>query len=139
MYISQTIFHTLLIRIIVSGKNGIYTIELTVFSPNKAVGRFLKATDQIIYTNGSPLKVINNLDNLKTIIYPNPFTSKLTVLLDQKDLYQIKIFSINGKLILNKETSNTNEIKLNLSSLTKGQYIIQSQNHLITEKIIKLN
>ncbi len=52
----------------------------------------------------------------------------------------IKIYSIDGKLILSRYYSSTKSIKLDISSLKKGVYIVNvysNKSKIINEKFIK--
>jgi hypothetical protein len=72
-------------------------------------------------------------------IYPNPATDFLTIETGTSELCNIKIRSLNGQLIFNKEMEGPlNHIAL--SSFDKGLYFItiKTKNFLTTSKLIKL-
>ena len=123
----------------ISGSNGVYNIELTLSCPDKTLGNFLKTTDQIIQTNSTTTNILENLNDLKMVVYPNPFNDNITIIVEDLDTYKINIFDMQGKLILKENYPATNKIDMNLKSLPKGQYIIQIQNQdqIITKKIVK--
>ncbi len=61
-----------------------------------------------------------------TRIYPNPFTTDLTIELDK--LYNkinIKIYDLTGRLILNNNFQNNSTFIINNSTLSKGTYYLQ--------------
>ena len=61
-----------------------------------------------------------------TRIYPNPFTTDLTIELDK--LYKkinIKIYDLTGRLILNNDYQNNSTFIINNSTLSKGTYYLQ--------------
>ena len=122
-----------------TGGNGVYSIELSLLCPEKAIGQFLKATDQIYYHAGLVNGVKENNTNLNLSVYPNPFTSNITVKIEQTGTYVVSLYDIRGKLILNESHSSTNQIQLNLKELSKGQYILTIQNdtQITTVKIVK--
>lgn len=73
-------------------------------------------------------------------IFPNPVVDYLTINtnLSSNNKSTISIMTTTGQEIIKKEVSE-NEIKLNLSSLAKGFYILQikNENIIISKKIIK--
>lgn len=87
--------------------------------------------------------ISNTLDetyNPVRSIYPNPFTSHITIDLTEEAAYEFQVYSLQGNL-LHKSEINTQNIKLDLSQLPQGKYIIRVINtelHIMhEEKIIK--
>jgi len=81
----------------------------------------------------------NFIDNLN--IYPNPSSSELHIEFNSRKKVSIKILSIKGDLIYEKEvtpSNNTNKITLDLSPYAKGAYFIkfEVQDEEINYKII---
>ena len=69
-------------------------------------------------------------------VFPNPSYSELNIALpSNQSLFTIKIYDINGKLVIKK----SNQTKLNISSLSSGQYFIQviQDNHFYSTRFIK--
>ena len=64
---------------------------------------------------------IINVNNDESQIFPNPTYDYL--LLKGKELIQIRIFNIEGRLILNKELNHSN--KVDVSSLSSGMYLVE--------------
>jgi len=108
---------------------------------------------KLIYTNASSKKsesVIVNIEKLTTgindielkeiSIYPNPVTSTF-VFINTGNLYisKIELYNLHGRLIYRKNTSDTQYEKLDMSSISKGIYIlkINTDKGIRTEKIIK--
>ena len=82
---------------------------------------------------------INSKNYLKTNIYPVPVREHLFISIEGDPEGKVMIFDVNGKLI--QETIIIEkEIKVSVSSLPKGQYIIQvvSNSKTGTKKFIKL-
>ena len=121
--------------------NGIYTVILFVDCENKAAGKFLKATDQIRHTtsNNNPSGVNHDLNQIESIIYPNPFSDQITILLNKTDTYRLSLFDITGSMILTRNYKSANTIFLNLSELSQGQYLLQIQNKegITTKMLVK--
>ena len=75
------------------------------------------------------------------LIYPNPFSQKITLTLLKNNtvIKSISIHDINGKLIL-VEQYNSNTINVNLNQYSKGIYfvkIIDNNGNVTAKKIIK--
>lgn len=100
--------------------------------------------------NNSQIKVKsapNNIskemyDELDFIIHPNPVydLAELEVIAHEFTPYTIHIFSMSGQSLLVLDYINTNKINIQLSSLPKGEYIIQLKmgKFLCSKKIVKL-
>jgi hypothetical protein len=73
--------------------------------------------------------------NLKFTIYPNPVSDELYIVHNYNEV-AFKLYSIEGKLVLKGFLDN---LKINVSSLEKGLYILQLENNGKTEvkKIVK--
>ena len=79
-------------------------------------------------------------NNSGIIIYPNPINDRFNILLpDFAKNVEVKIYTPEGKILLQKDYSNTNEIDLASLSLLKGIYFVQiiTDNGISTHKIIK--
>ncbi len=118
--------------------NGVYLLTLEVYCPNKSLGNYLFASDQIYY-NASYIGIHENKLNAESIsIYPNPFQNQLTISLDNNQYSEIIISDITGKVILN-QISSDKIIQLDMSNLSAGQYIVtvKNENLITTRKIVK--
>lgn len=84
--------------------------------------------------------IFNSNNSLNVIIYPNPTSGIINISTEKSNLIQnIKLLSLDGKLIYKKDAIKNSNNKLNLDDLSKGIYIlfIQTENGIITKKIIK--
>lgn len=117
---------------------GVYMIVLQIYCPTKTVGQFLTASDQIYYNAAYAGIKENNVETTNLSIYPNPFNEELTIALDNKQNSEITISDITGKIIVN-QNYNGQIIKLDMSRLSAGQYIVTIKNDtsIITRKIVK--
>ncbi|SHN08239.1 T9SS type A sorting domain-containing protein [Polaribacter sp. KT 15] len=73
----------------------------------------------------------NNLNQLK--IYPNPFVNSISWNNQENRIYDIELFSISGRSILKKTTSENN---LDLSFLTNGIYLFSLKNKISNQKSV---
>ena len=93
-----------------------------------------------INENGSPNAVnssnlyIENIDSSLTNIFPNPVKNTLYISGDSNN-YNIKVYSLLGQIVISDY--NVNEV--DVSSLTKGVYLIKisNENSTITKRFIK--
>jgi hypothetical protein len=77
------------------------------------------------------IKNDNNLNQLQ--IYPNPFVNSISWNNQENRIYDIELFSISGKSILKKTTSENN---LDLSFLTNGIYLFSLKNKIFNQKSV---
>jgi 1,4-alpha-glucan branching enzyme len=89
-----------------------------------------KMTDPFAET-GSNI-VIERLDDW--MIFPNPTAGRVTIKTD-RSLGTISIRDLSGQMVFCKNFSGTNEIEINLDTLSPGIYLVQSGNRV--EKLIK--
>jgi hypothetical protein len=121
-----------------SATAGVYMLALQLFCPNKSIGNFLTATDQIYYNPAAAGINVNAKEDNSVSIYPNPFKDQITITLDNNQASEVVITDIAGKVVLNKKFNN-NEIKIDMSGLSAGQYIVnvKNNNSTITRKMVK--
>ena len=78
-----------------------------------------------IYKLKSTVDVLNDSEYKAAIsIYPNPNNGAFYIN-SSFTIYEMKIFNIQGKLILQKKVNNNKQLEINLSGSPKGIYIIQ--------------
>jgi len=75
-------------------------------------------------------------------IYPNPASSQITIEFEQnpKKDFQVLLYDITGKLIINKSIWQKKEFTIDISNLKKGFYIVtikEENKVLISKKIMK--
>jgi hypothetical protein len=83
---------------------------------------------------------INELsDEEKTIIFPNPFNSKIQII-NPNNIISIKVYDISGCNIYSEVDVSDKKIDLNLSEFSSGTYFIEiiSEKNITTKKIIKM-
>jgi hypothetical protein len=92
-------------------------------------------TDSIYFLN--PLATIEDKTSVNFHIYPNPANSEIIIFSPRNIINSMRIFDISGNLITSRKI-NSNETKIDLSSLENGIYFIccHTENGLIREKIV---
>jgi hypothetical protein len=82
-------------------------------------------------------KVISTINQIN--FFPNPASDYILIKHDNLAIDRIKIYDINGKLIMQLVPNSSNE-RIDISSLPKGQYVfrVESNGNIISEKIIKV-
>lgn len=72
---------------------------------------------------------INNLNESKFSLYPNPSNNKITITLNNDSLekYNIELFSITGKAIY--RSNFIGETEINIAPLSRGVYFIKVTNN----------
>jgi len=80
----------------------------------------------------------NNIDTNILYMYPNPTKSDLFITNDTKNKLNIKVIDINGRVIIEKSSSN-DKIRLNLEGQPSGAYnvLIENDGNYVVKKIIK--
>ena len=86
---------------------------------------------------------LNSIQKKTIKIYPNPCSDSCKITFDENTLFsKIKVVSLTGKTIktINPENIHLGTIQVNMDKLEPGIYflIIQSENEMISEKIIKV-
>jgi len=77
----------------------------------------------------------------KTIVYPNPTSSDVTVKMNQNtEELTVRLFDISGRLIFVAEYTSVEQIELNLNHLSNGNYILNltSLGKSVTKRITKV-
>ena len=135
VYINDTLAFT--------GNPGYYNLMITVYCPNKSGNDLLKI-EQVIYFDGtaiyfSTLGVDEHaLENVS--IYPNPFSSSISV--DNKDglIQSMKLVDLNGRVLSEMSSVNSGMVKMEqLEFISSGTYllILSGENSSRTVKVIK--
>ncbi|MBI1836968.1 MAG: T9SS type A sorting domain-containing protein [Flavobacteriia bacterium] len=116
---------------------GVYTFVLQIYCPNKSIGNYLVATDQY-YINKSAATITEIKSTSDLVVFPNPFNDFIEMSLEKEISSTIVITDVLGKQVLTHSTNSKN-IRLDVSNLVKGQYFItvSNANGVFTNKIIK--
>ncbi|WP_270005257.1 M14 family zinc carboxypeptidase [Mesoflavibacter profundi] len=115
--------------------SGEYTVTLTSTNPNCGNNQKSETINVTISTLG-----LADVDVLDFKIYPNPFKSSITIQSETSNTLNIKLFDINGRLLISKEkiTPINNKIELNyLETLQNGTYFMSIEDLISKTKSIK--
>ena len=99
-----------------------------------AAGQFKIYGNQLAQT----LSTDNIVLNTETMLFPNPAQTHFTI---NKDLNQIKIFDISGKLVFDQQGLLTQGMLFDISELPKGLYLVKLTHNSganSTTKLVKL-
>ena len=119
------------------GGNGVYSLSLSVYCPQKSVARYLKVYDQLYISDelGLTESILNNL-----LIYPNPFSESITIQFAEPGDYELDLVDITGRKILTHRVSGQNSVTLNgLGQLAQGEYLLHVQSGVdtVVHKLVK--
>ena len=113
-------------------QNGVYNINLIANDDNCSDTSSAKVSINSVS--------INNTNSLisKVFIYPNPSSDYIYVNSPQK-IMSIKIYSINGKELLNINNPENTQEKISISKLSIGEYLIMinTDKEMIIKQFIK--
>lgn len=115
----------IIITTVSTDANGILQSSLTLPTGNHMIE---------IVTNSTQIDELYKTSTLA--IFPNPTHSELNIVLpSSQSPFVTKIYDVNGKLVM----KNSSQIKLNISSLSSGQYYIQviQDDNYYSSKFIK--
>jgi hypothetical protein len=84
----------------------------------------------------------NSLDDIKTILYPNPFVETIYFNFSKPitETIEVYVFDILGHLILRqKKKSDNNSLTIDMPNSTEGEYIVKliTKNYSYSGKILK--
>jgi len=82
--------------------------------------------DNLSLTSSLPQLSVKSFEKIDVNMYPNP-ASSFTTIKSNSGLKNISLYSMLGKRVFNKDV-NTNEYQLDLSTFTKGMYMLSVSN-----------
>jgi hypothetical protein len=143
---------TITVKIPISGEQTNLTVKDLVTGNNVS---FTIVDHQLQFdVNSGPVELNSYLLNISTptglepnkisspiAIYPNPVDENLTIKLDNSwtDNVHVTIINMVGKVILKHQYSNTDQINMNVSKLSKGTFIcrVAAPNQTVNLKFVK--
>lgn len=130
----------------INGNSNIITIDFS----DSATSGILKVQAVDSCGNNSPVEILPIVvqapigiydpgEKVLFKIFPNPVNDKLIITSESNELSTIKISDLSGKVLILKNINSDGMIKIDVSSLSSGQYFIQFTNNLSsqTQKFIK--
>ncbi len=91
------------------------------FNPNQPNSITFPVVDSIP-DYGLAIEPIRQENTLK--LYPNPTTNLVTINFNETVNTTIKIYSLDGKLVLTDKMTNVQSKTIDLSNLSKGVYVV---------------
>lgn len=116
----------------VNNKMNVVIGELFVFTTNNT-GELTIETGSLGSTantggiNQNTASIIAILSKHKVCFYPNPVIDELTFSVDnlKNTPVTVKVIDISGKIVLKDQTYSPESTTINVSKLTRGQYIVE--------------
>ncbi|MFN5983668.1 MAG: T9SS type A sorting domain-containing protein [Fluviicola sp.] len=116
---------------------GSYAIEVGVYCPVKSVGSFIRIYGVI---NANNQLNVNELTELSSSVYPNPFKDNLTIQMEEMNDYTVSIIDMTGRQVLTQDFVSTTSLSIsNVNTLNAGEYLLQvsSDKGIARAKIVK--
>lgn len=102
-----------------SAEPGLYEYTLTVSDANNCVN---SDTIQIHFLPNTALRRQETGNDV--LIYPNPATNHMYILDEGFHMCEIRIYDLNGKLLITDTIEKRRELYLDVSTLSPGQYLM---------------
>ena len=115
---------------------GLQTPDISMQRCPDGSGDFVSAIPTFNIPNCIAITDDYKINPVELNIYPNPFSSRLSVSLFDETIKSIRIVNVMGETIFQKNGYNTNLLELQPERLPKGFYMIIINNS-VTRKIIK--
>lgn len=116
---------------------GSYAVEVGVYCPVKSVGSFIRIYGVI---NSNNQLNVNELTELSSSVYPNPFNDNLTIEMEEVNDYSVSIIDMTGREVLTQKFEVTSNLSIaNVNTLKAGEYFLQvsSDKGIARTKIVK--
>ncbi len=124
----------------ISNPSGVYSFQLSVYCPTKALGDYFVAYDQVMI-DLEALGINENTSNtLNSNAYPNPFTNQVSVSIPSAGTYNVSINDMTGRIVYSNEISGENQLLIDgLNELNSGKYIltISNESNTFRSSIVK--
>jgi hypothetical protein len=115
---------------------GLQTPDISMQRCPDGIGGFISSSPTYNNPNCVPTTVDYSLKPAELIIYPNPFSDKLTLDFCDETIKTIRIVNMLGYTVYQKTGCNANTLELQLKELPRGFYMI-ILNNSVTRKIFK--
>ena len=83
------------------------------------------AKNTIEFPTSSVNELNSSVAGLEVIVYPNPMTESTTFIMknDQVRDFSLELYDMTGKLVVQKQSNNSQQVTINRNSLQNGVYI----------------
>jgi hypothetical protein len=106
-------------------QNGVFSVELAVYCPQKSGAQFMKAYDQILIEGLS----VDEQEAADVVAYPNPFAETLKLDLPHAGRYTFTLTDAAGRIVRTETSQAETHYELNdLGTLAAGHYLLQVSN-----------
>lgn len=122
---------------IYSPGTGAYAVEVGVYCPVKSVGSFIRIYGVI---NANNQLNVNEITELSSSVYPNPFKDNLTIEMEEVNDYSVSIIDMTGREVLTQKFDASSNLSIaNVNALKAGEYFLQvsSDKGIARTKIVK--
>ena len=111
---------------------------LACFKKQGETVQFIDDMDCSLFPDPQELS-LNTLARNKTIIFPNPATTEVTIIANNEIINTLELFDLQGRKLQTK-TVNDRSVKIDISQYEKGTYIVvlRTDRRIVKEKILKL-
>lgn len=89
--------------------------------------------------NGQATSIADNSSDSNITIYPNPTTAIINVVSNDNIINEVAVMDIAGNVVV-KESANSNNVSLDLSSFAKGMYLVKvvtAEDSLVKKVVLK--
>lgn len=113
-----------------TGTNGLNTYQFTDHTPDLNGNNYYRirqvdlGTNKETYTEIEVVSFKNGSLNNRPVLYPNPATTDVINVEHLAGNETIRIYDIQGRMVLLQEATGSNNLELNIESLLKGSYIL---------------
>ncbi len=118
-----------------NGMNNVYI----VFRHHNCTEQFFIAIDDVILEGTAIPASINDMNETKMSVYPQPMTNSLTIS-NEEEIASVVLIDQNGKTVLQKYDIAAKSILLNTENISEGVYILRVQTTsgaVLTQKCVK--
>jgi secreted PhoX family phosphatase len=100
---------------------------------------FSKGTTLVIALKGNlgtTLSTEFKIKDSKARFSPNPLESSKNLIIHGKQIRNVKVYSVLGKMIIDENYNTTNRVELNLKNLNSGLYLVKINNQETSKLIV---
>ena len=111
--------------------------QITIAGNQTISGANFEIMTSGIFAQGDLVLDMEESENQYISCYPNPAKNVLTVSNTMAEDITISIYSLNGRLI-STSVNHPGKTQIDMSQLSSGVYILKSESHHFTQRVVKL-